>query len=287
MPKPKRRWIVLGFVLLLLLVSPAVLWLCLTHQPDFYREVSEIPPERRHANAEKFVAQSLRLRNDIVNEPHWEAVFTDEQVNAWLAEDLVAHFADMIPPGVHDPRVVFDTDRVTLAFRVDEGPVRSVVWVVVRVGVPRENVVSLTLEKIRAGVLPIAPDQLIERITDHALQRGLKVRWDLDGEHPVALIRYTADPRRPDLVLETLQVLKGQVRLSGRSNRAQGAIASPTLPNRKVLQSNFPIHRRKIQPGRRNVSLRGGSGLQSSAVPWVVSPWSWTTIRSGDQTTAS
>ncbi len=82
------------------------------------------------------MAQSLQLRNDICNEPSWEAVFTDQEVNAWLAEDLVTHFADQLPPEVYEPRVLFELDRITLAFLLKQGGVQSVITVVARPRVP-------------------------------------------------------------------------------------------------------------------------------------------------------
>ena len=77
--------------------------------------------EQRAGRAKKFVAQSLQLRNDICNEPNWEAVFTDQEVNAWLAEDLVTYFADRLPPEVNEPRVLFEPDRIILAFQLRQG----------------------------------------------------------------------------------------------------------------------------------------------------------------------
>ena len=61
------------------------------------------PARQPEAKAKRFGANSLQLRNDIANEPTWEAVFSDREVNAWLAEELVTHFADQLPPEVHDP----------------------------------------------------------------------------------------------------------------------------------------------------------------------------------------
>ena len=75
-----------------------------------------VPRDQREAKAKHFVASSLQLRNDITNERDWQAVFTDGEVNAWLAEDLVTTFADQIPAEVHEPRVAFEPDRITLAF---------------------------------------------------------------------------------------------------------------------------------------------------------------------------
>jgi hypothetical protein len=251
----------LGSILLLSAV-PALLWVSVTHQPTFYKAIVAVPRRQSQEQARRFLAQSLQLSNDIHNEPRWEAVFSDQEVNAWLAEDLVTHFADQLPPEVHEPRVVFEPDRVTLAFQLDQGPVRAVIWVVARVRVPDQNLVELMIEKIRAGVVPVPAEKIIARITDEARARGLDVRWRREGELQVASIRYTPDLSRSDVVLEQLHVRQGQIRLAGRSNRSVGKVVSPVLPRRKVLQSAFP---------RRNSQAKGNPPvvptLRSSTSP--------------------
>ena len=263
MRKTRRRWFVLGLGVLLVTAVPGAVWVGLTHQPRFYRRLAVVPPERRRAEAKHFVAQSLQLRNDICNEDHWEAAFTAEEVNAWLAEDLVKHFADQLPPGVHEPRVAFEADRVTLAFQLDRGPIRSVVWVVARARVPEANQLALTLEKVRAGVVPLPPAELTDRIEAHARRHGIAIRWEQEGDQPVALIHYSPAPGRRDIVLERLQVQAGRIRLAGRSLRSAGAMASPMLPRRRMLQSTFP--KRNIQPKR--VSAAPDWIRRSSAAP--------------------
>jgi hypothetical protein len=246
MRKTSKRALIVGSVLFLIVTIPGLTWLSLTHQPDFYRAVVRVPREQRTVRAKQFVRQSLQLRNDICNEPSWEAVFTDQEVNAWLAEDLVTHFADQLPPEVREPRVVFDVDRVTLAFQLDQGPFSSVIWVVARPHVPEANVLELTLEKIRAGVLPVPADRVLDRIIAHARSHGLDVAWRPGEEGlPIVTIRYTPDSARDDVKLEQIQIQSGQIRLAGRSNHARGVVRAVTLPTRKVLQSKFP--RRKVQ----------------------------------------
>jgi hypothetical protein len=276
MRRPLRRWIVLAAAPVLLLALPGAFYACLNYQPRFYRARTTMPPQRRQAEARQFVAQSLQLRNDIMNEPTWEAAFTDEEVNAWLAEDLVVHFADQIPPGVHEPRVAFEPDRVTLAFQLDQGPIRSLIWVVVRVDVPEPNVLSLAIEKIRAGMMPVSAQSLLGPITEHARQRGLDIHWDHDDGLPRALVRYQADQRRADIVLEQFRVLNGQVRLSGRSERHREGIARLSLPGRKMLQSAFP--NRAVQASAPPVTL-----LRSSTTPSSTAPESRTRTRSSLQ----
>jgi hypothetical protein len=236
-----------GTTLLLAVVSiPTAMWLSLTYQPTFYRTIVSLPHEQSELRAKQFVAQSLQLRNDIVNEPTWEAVFSDQEVNAWLAEDLVTHFADQLPPEVHDPRVLFEMNRVVLAFQLEKGGVQSVITVVARPRVPEGNTVELTLEKIRAGILPVPADNVLDRIIEHARRHGVDVQWQRRDGYPVVVMRYTPNLTREDIQLEELEIRSGQIRLAGRSDRTKGAFETPRLPSRKVLQSTFP---------RRNVHL--------------------------------
>ena len=241
MSRTRKRLLAFGFCVLASIAAvPGLAWLSLTHEPAFYRATATVPKEEREKEAKEFLAQSLQLRNDICNEPLWEAVFSDQQVNAWLAEDLVTHFADQLPPEVHEPRVHFELDRVTLAFELDQGPVRSVIWVVARPHVPEANVLELTLEKIRAGVLPVPADKILDRLTMHANARGLDVAWKRDGEFPVVTIRYKPQSGRDDVKLERVQIRKGEMCLAGSSDVSRGGIRALRLPTRQVLQSKFP-----------------------------------------------
>jgi hypothetical protein len=212
-----------------------------------------LPREQNQGKAKRFVEQSLQLRNDIVNEAEWEAVFSDQEVNAWLAEDLVQHFADQLPPEVHDPRVLFEMNRVVLAFQLEKSGVQSVITVVARPRVPEGNTVELTLEKIRAGILPVPADNVLNRIIDHARQRGIDIQWQKRDGYPVVVMRYTPNLSRDDVQLEQLEIRGGQIRLAGRSDHTKGAFMRPILPSGRVLQSTFPI--RNIQHRPRSDSL--------------------------------
>jgi hypothetical protein len=240
-----RLWV--GTISVVLLTIPAVVWFSLTYQPSYYRAMTRLSRAGRADRAKKFVAQSLQLRNDICNEPTWEAVFSDDEVNAWLAEDLITHFSDQLPPEVREPRLLFELDRITLAFQLHQRGINSVITVIARPRVPEGNTVELTLEKIRAGILPIPADNFLDRIIDYARCHGVDVEWSRKDGYPVVVMRYTPNLEREDVRLEELQIGIGQIRLAGRSDRAKGAFRTPTLPSRKVLQSKFPM--RKIQRG--------------------------------------
>ena len=237
MRSSRKRRIVVGIVAALLSLGvggPLLIWRSLTYEPAFYRRHAAVPASVRKAEADHFESQSLQLRNDIANEGRWEAVFTDEEVNAWLSEKLVRHFADYIPTGVRDPLVVFERDRVTFAFRVDQGPITSLVWVVTRARVADESTIALTLEKIRAGAMPVPTEELAPRLTANARSHGLDVRWAEEQGEPVAYIHYSPAPGRVDVVLESIRVLDGQLYISRpfRPQRRPPFPADPARPSR-------------------------------------------------------
>jgi hypothetical protein len=245
-----RRCLAVGIFLGLAACVPVGGWLCLTYQPSYYRDMVrlEAPRDQLEARAKRFVAQSLQLRNDICNEPSWEAVFSDQEVNAWLAEDLVTHFADQLPPEVRDPRVLFELDRVTLAFRLERAGVDSVITVVARPRIPEGNTVELTLEKIRAGILPVPADRVLDRITEIGQRHGVDVVWRKQDGYPVVQLHYTPNLNRDDVQLEDVEIRSGQIRLAGRSDRTRGAFHTPRLPSRKVLQLTFPKRSFQLVP---------------------------------------
>ena len=244
MLKAKRRWMVAGLIACIVVGLPLGAWFLLTKAPRAYeqrrRVLSEATPEQLKRDAQKFVARGLELRNNIENEPRWEAVFSDEEVNAWLAEDLITQFADALPAGVHDPCVAFELDRLTIGFSLDRGPARTVITMEMRAKVEADDTLALTIESVRAGALPVPIEPLLERIAEKCRDFGLDFRWRNTGVKPVALVRYNSNIGRKDVVLEEIQMIEGQIRLAGRSGRSRGKIVAPRLPNRKVLQSTFP-----------------------------------------------
>ena len=261
MHKTKKRLIRVGIGLGVLGFIPVAAWLSLTYEPYYYRAMVGLSREQRAGRAKKFVAQSIQLRNDICNEPSWEAIFTDQEVNAWLAEDLVTHFADRLPPEVHEPRLLFEPDRIILAFQLRQGGVQSVITVVARPRVPGGNTIELTLEKIRAGILPVPADHILDRIIEYARTHGIDAEWDRRDGYPVVVMRYTPNIEREDVQLEELQIRDHQIRLAGRSDRAKGAFSRPTLPSWRVLQSKFPARKThdSTSPGSARTRRRSAS----------------------------
>lgn len=245
----KKWWLIGGGVIAAAaLAIPVAYRSFVSYRPPFYNALVAIPQGVRQRESRRFLNESLRLRNDLANEAAWDVAFTDEEVNAWLAEDLVAQFADQLPPGVHDPRILFEPDRATIAFEMRSGAFPSVVWAVLQVSVPEPNVLGLVVERIRAGAVPIPAERALGPLIAHARKQGLQVDWDPRTNPAEVRIHYQADIGRRDIHLENIRLANGSIRLSGSSEPQAGVKTYLELPRGKALQSRFPSPSRTVHP---------------------------------------
>src|SRR4029077_19716374 len=118
-----------------------------------------------------------------------------------------------LPEGIAQPRLVFDKERVHLAFRYGRGLFSTVVSIDLRVWlVPKEqNVIALEVEGFRAGALPIATKSLLEKVAEVARAKGVSVNWyrDKGTGHAVAILRFQEDQPRPTFLLEAVELNPG------------------------------------------------------------------------------
>jgi hypothetical protein len=76
------------------------------------------------------------------------------------------------------------------------------------------NVVAVEIQGFRAGAVPISAQSLLERVSEAAPQ-NLEVSWYRYNGHPVALLRFQADRKRPTMQLRHLEVQQGKVVIAG------------------------------------------------------------------------
>ncbi len=152
MPRSLRIWLILlGSPLLAL--ATLLWWLFCASQdvPDFYREAIASPPPNQTQASDDLVRGALALVSQVRKSGIWSATFTEEQVNGWMAVDLVENHAQSLPPGFRDPRVSITPDGVSLACQVDMGAISTVCSLDADVVLEKENVVALRIRHARAG----------------------------------------------------------------------------------------------------------------------------------------
>jgi hypothetical protein len=194
----------------------------LRFEPDFYREARAQNPTNRESQAQQFLARGLQLRNDIVNESRWIAAFPADEINAWI--DAETSRPGVLPKGISQPRIAFETDRLLLACKVDEGPLSTIVWVVAQARAIGEAELELKIEHISAGLVPLPDTWARQRLEQLLKAADFNVNWRNDPTGPVCVVKPDIIAKSRDVVLEGFEIHNGVVRLSGRTNRhAQAA----------------------------------------------------------------
>ncbi len=226
-PHPKkRRWRrALGVVALALLIALAVslfsVYRAAQHVPKFYSEALDADPVVQRTAGDELERVALDLRNDVQRAGDWEAIFTEEQINGWLAVDLVEKFPNLLPANVHDPRMVITPDEVQVACRYQSDRFDAVISLAATIAITEEpNVVAVRIKRARAGALPIPLNQFLDDVTRAAHNSNLDLRWMQTDGDPVALIRLpTENTELPDrtLHLEKFELRQGEAYLSGRT----------------------------------------------------------------------
>ena len=142
------------------------LYLAARHEPTFYREALHIDRVVLEKGSDRMLQQTTALASAVKKPGHWESLFTAEQINGWLAVDLVRNHPHTLPPELHDPRVAIDPKRITVACCFDHDGLHSVLSLTIEPYVPEPNILALRIVSARAGLLPVPLGQVLDRITE-------------------------------------------------------------------------------------------------------------------------
>jgi hypothetical protein len=189
------------------------------HEPEFYRQAMTVQPQQQEEAGDALEQSVLELSNETRQPGHWEATFSDDQINGWLAVDLPAKFASILPAGVECPRVSIRDGLIHIAARFKDKLVESVVSFSLQVNLTDEpNTVAVTIRKVRAGVLPVPVRQFLDRISNAAERGDIQLRWSQDQGDPVAFVTVPSQHERyvhRQIFIETIEIRDGQIYLSG------------------------------------------------------------------------
>ena len=151
--------VVLGLVLVVSLGLTTVYWGS-QQVPEFYEQALAEDPQAAEQASGEMLEQAAALASDIEQGGRWEAVFTAEQINGWLAVDMERNYPDLLPSSLSDPRVAIEPDTFWIACRIDRGKLKGVVSMAADAYLARTNVVALRIRHARAGILPLPLDDV-------------------------------------------------------------------------------------------------------------------------------
>ncbi|MBN2473469.1 MAG: hypothetical protein JXB62_02585 [Pirellulales bacterium] len=210
-----------GGLLLLIAVGGYLLVRASQQVPQFYRDAMAVAPAVQRKASDQMLRRATALVNEVQEEGHWQALFTAEQINGWLAVDLVENHPQALPPSLRDPRVAIDPSGVTLGCRFHQGQLTSVLSLAVEPYLPEPNVLALRICRARAGTLPVPLGEVLDRVSAAAGEANLHVHWrQIDGD-PVVFIAIPQPRDQEDRMvqIESLHLGEDEILLTGSTSR--------------------------------------------------------------------
>lgn len=192
----------------------------------FYEQALTIEPEVLERGRLEMESRATALYSDAKQIGRWQALFTAEQINCWLATQLTQSSGTELPANFHDPRVAIAHDVLTLGFRTSAGGVETVISVDASVSLTDDGAVAVQLIAVKAGALPLPVLQLADQLVDACKKLKLPVRWTRSDGKPVALVEIRS---KEPVYVDAIQLNDGQLYVAGHTeNGRDGATASNT-----------------------------------------------------------
>lgn len=226
----------------------AFYWAC-QHQPPFYKQAIQQDPLTARSASDILARHAVDLASDIRNQTRWQAQFTVDQINGWLADQGGRAHDHLFAPSISDPRVAVIGDKFEIAFRWSKMVWSAIVNLQAKVYLQEPNVVAIRICQARAGLLPLPLAGLINDLIASGQEFGLDiVSREVDGD-PLLLISFpdTYDHGRRQFTLDSLELTEGQIYLSGRGQK----VSSVTQPVMK--QSDVDEQANRPQPSSENI----------------------------------
>ncbi len=218
---PGRVAKVLFVALVVLAAATAGFYRASQQVPDFYVRALDATPRQQEAAGYQLEQEVLDLHSDLQQLESWEAIFSEEEVNGWLAVDLPRKFPEFVPPEIEDPRVHLDDGELKLACRYRRGGIATVLHITLLLQMADEpNTLAIRLSKARAGALPLPLKSFLDQVSGVARQLSLPLRWTQVSADPVALLTLPSEFKSfEDRVVEftVVEVLDGRIRLAGHA----------------------------------------------------------------------
>lgn len=224
-----------GFVLIgLVLIGFLGLQQMAQAPPSFYKDImdmeSMLDEKMRHHQAEELVGEVVQVRNDIANDPEWTFRVTDKSINSWLAEHSMNELVVGLPEEFSDPRILFQTEKLKMAFRWRGSTLQSVVSVTLRPEFIAVNELQIEIQKVQAGSLPVAWGRFQKEIQDGLNSQGFDSNWKTVGDVSVLTLKIAPLIQSKLIEIGKITVLDGEMRITGKSKSQISDAASRNDP---------------------------------------------------------
>ena len=227
----KRILRILAVLACLLLIGGALvgwsMYRAVKHVRPFYAEAVVAEPEELEAASRELESQATALYSDTQAPGRWSAVFTDRQLNGWLATQLAGEHSKLIPPGIRDPRLATTADAIQLGFLSVDAGIETVVSLDASVFLTDANQtgtssMAIRLRSIKAGLMPLPAGKIAEEIRTASQSWSLPIQWTRMEGDIVALVDLgeVLEDKSP-VTIDTLELRQGEIFISGETRELE------------------------------------------------------------------
>ena len=212
--------IVAATLLILAGLGLLIVWQASKAVPDFYAEALASDPTRQSEASDTMIQKTTLLVSDVQKTGRWEALFSEEEINGWLAVDLEENHRNSLPAEISEPRVAIETGGMQLAFRTRRGHVQTVLSVALDVYLAEPGVLGVRIRRVRAGMIPLPMGSVLDMIRDMGNRQGLMIRWQQAEGDPVAMVQIEPVAKGDKtVVIDSLELAGGEIYLSGTTEK--------------------------------------------------------------------
>jgi len=190
----------------------------------FYEQALHVEPAALERGSRELESRATALYSDVKQVGQWQALFTVEQINGWLATQLAADKGSDLPSNMRDPRIAIARDLLTLGFRTKSGGVEMVISVDAAVLLTKDGDVGIRLMSVRAGALPLPIMQLADQLATACKKLKLPVRWTQEKGQPIALVNIAnkAGTKNREFFIDSIELRKNEMYVAGHTEVSNG-----------------------------------------------------------------
>jgi hypothetical protein len=192
----------------------------------FYAQALAVDPAVLKAGGQELESRASVLYSDSRRPGQWQAVFTADEINGWLATQLVEGGAHALPKGIGAPRVAIGKDAFTFGFRARRAGLDTVVSADASVAMTESGAIAIRLKSVQAGMVPLPVLGVADEVSKACQALKLPVRWMQENGEPVALVDVREQGfSKAQLTIDAVELRDGALYVAGHTEKGDAQMA--------------------------------------------------------------
>lgn len=215
----------IGIIVLAILVLASLCGWWLFRQsrvvPEFYHQATKLSHSDPKSGSYQLEANVTKLQRDASQPGSWEASFSEDDINAWLIQQLPLKFKQLQTSGVSDPRINIQRNHLLAAARYTDAKLDTVISCELHVELTAApNLLAVDIRKLKAGAISLPLGHFIDGVSAEAAKAGITIRWNRTESGLTALVQVPIERTEyaySPVIIDSIQLIDGAIILSGHT----------------------------------------------------------------------